>query len=307
MERDELIIRVYVWVCEEMKKVHQQLEQQNLRLRRGGFAPALTDEEAMTIELCGEMLRLGTDKGIFAYFQRHYQSWFPHLKDRPAWVRQCANLWRLKCQLHERLLQAAHAHEHLLQPVDTMPLPVCARARARRDRCFADVARLGFCAAKNLFYYGFKLGLRITSQGMIAHHALLEANTHDCRHLPALVEGHRGLAAVDKGFFDPACWRELAREGVHTVGRGPRQVDKHRPQELVLPAGEEAVCKRVRKKVESVAALLCSRFGIDRIRVHDLWHFEHRLLRKILAFNFLVWLNIQRGAKPLDLDALVGD
>jgi hypothetical protein len=48
---------------------------------------------------------------------------------------------------------------------------------------------------------------------------------------------------------------------------------------------------------------VCGRF--DRIRVHDLWHFEPRLLRKILAFDLFVDLSIERGFKPLDLHNFV--
>lgn len=310
MEQDELIIWVYLWVCEHLQAIKAPWPGQ--RLRRGGFDPALTDEEALTIELCGEMMRLRSDKAILSHFQRHYQDWFPQLRERTRFVRQCADLWRVKVQLQERLLRERFVQEHWIQPVDTMPLPVCAKVRRHRDRVFAGVARLGYCAAKDLYYYGFKLGLRVTEVGLIAHYELLEANPHDCRHLPALVEGaqnqpHQGLVPVDKGFFDPTGWRLLNRHGTHIVGHGPEPVDHHRPQELVLPEWLERFCAKARKQVEVVAALLCSRFAVERIRAHDQWHFEHRLLRKILAFNLLVVCNLQLHRPPLDLDGLVGD
>jgi hypothetical protein len=314
MEQDELIIWVYLWVCEQMEALRVTWPHQ--RARRGGFDPALSDEEALTIELCGEMFRLNSDKAIVAFFSTHYRGWFPHLRERTAFARQVANLWRVKEMLQGRLLRAHFVAEQPLQPVDTMPLPVCAKARSHRDRVFAGLARKGFCAAKDVFYYGFKLGLRVTEQGFIAHYALLEANTHDCRHLPALVEGLEEVAwnyatpilvPVDKGFFDPLGWRLLFEHGAHIVGKGPKRVDHHRPQELRLCSFVERFCARVRKQVEVVASLLCSRFHVDRIRVHDLWHFEHRLLRKILAFNLLVACNIDHQRHPLDLDGLVRD
>jgi hypothetical protein len=56
-------------------------------LAGAGFAPALSDEEAFTLELCGEMLRLHSDKAIYFHFKMHYQNWFPNLKDRPAFVK----------------------------------------------------------------------------------------------------------------------------------------------------------------------------------------------------------------------------
>jgi len=41
------------------------------------------------------------------------------------------------------------------------------------------------------------------------------------------------------------------------------------------------------------------------VRVHDLWHYQHRLIRKVLAHTVVVFLNLQMGRQPLDLDGLV--
>ena len=315
MEQDELIIWVYLWVCEAMEAFHHRCRAQGLRLRQRGFAPALSDEEALTIELCGEMFRLQTDKGVHAYFTQHYKTWFPNLPCRTTFTRQIANLWRVKQDLQRQLLAQQQAHLQRVQPVDTRPLPVCALSRRWRDRCFPGAAQVGYCAAQRTFYYGFKLGLRITTSGLITFQALFAAATNDSRHLPALVEGHQGLVPVDKGFFDPFGWRLLARTGLHIVGRGPKTTDHHRPQEMALDRPDKPepfqqlarACFKVRKLIECVGALLCQRFAIDRIRVHDLWHLENRVLRKILAHNLLLTLNIQLRRKPLDFDGLVRD
>jgi hypothetical protein len=64
-------------------------------------------------------------------------------------------------------------------------------------------------------------------------------------------------------------------------------------------------CAWVRKEVETVGAHLTERFALARIRVHDLWHFHHRLIRKVLAHTVGVFLNLQLGRPPLDLDGLV--
>jgi hypothetical protein len=49
MSREYFIIMVYVLVCENYQAVVGQQP-----LRRRGFPPALTDEEVITIEICGE-------------------------------------------------------------------------------------------------------------------------------------------------------------------------------------------------------------------------------------------------------------
>lgn len=88
MDRDEFIITIYCLVCE-----HYQVIKDTYPLRRGGFRPALSDEEVMTMALCGEYFTLATDKDLGADFRMHYCRFFPHLTDRTLFVRQAANLW----------------------------------------------------------------------------------------------------------------------------------------------------------------------------------------------------------------------
>ena len=63
--------------------------------------------------------------------------------------------------------------------------------------------------------------------------------------------------------------------------------------------------RRLRKRIETVGAPLTQRFAIDRLRVRDLWHFQHRLIRKILAHTVGVFFNLQLGHRPLDPDGLL--
>ena len=49
-----------------------------------------------------------------------------------------------------------------------------------RDRCFKPEADYGYCAAKALPYYGFKMGLRISRSGMIVPERYRIAHTRAC-------------------------------------------------------------------------------------------------------------------------------
>ena len=42
-----------------------------------------------------------------------------------------------------------------------------------------------------------------------------------------------------------------------------------------------------------------------RIRVRDRWHFQYRLIRKVLAHTVGVFLNLQLGRQPLDVDGIL--
>lgn len=303
MNRDDFIITVYCLVCDHYQ-VFAQRYCQHRTLRGGGFAPALTDEEVITIEICGEYFKLRTDQDLFDYFMDHYHHFFPRLHDRTRFVRQAAALWQVKSFIQQQLVRLSGAAQDPVQAIDTLPLPVCVRTRSSRDRCFTNEADYGYCAAKAMPYYGFKLGLRIARSGMITHYPLLAARPHDVKHLPTLVEGFSGLTPADKGFLDPYGHALLeAGQGVVVVAPA-RQKMRHAPASTV-PRWLRKACGKWRKKIETVGSQLTEHFGVARIRVHDLWHFQHRLIRKILAHTVAVFLNLQLGRPALDLDDLV--
>ncbi len=295
MDRDSFIITVYCLVVETFKTVKEKYP-----IRRGGFAPALTDEEVITIEICGEYFKLHTDKDLFDYFHSHYRNFFPNLRNRSSFARQAANLWQVKTIIWQLIVDRSGQQTHPVQVIDTLPLPVCTYTRSIRDRCFKLQADYGHCAAKKLDYYGFKLGLRVSATGMITHFPLLNARSHDVNHTNALVEGFAGLCPADKGFLDP--FRQplvYQRYGVKIATPVRKNMAEVHPQAL------RKFCSRIRKIVETVGSHLTERFAVGAIRVHDLWHFQHRLIRKVLSHTVMVFLNLQLKRDPLDLDGLV--
>ena len=108
MERDTFIIAVFCCIA-DLTPILLGTKP----LRKGGFSPQLTDAEVMTIEVCGEFLKLSTDKDIFHYFYSHYRHFFPQLTDRTLFVRQAANLWVIKQQLWQLLVRISGEVMHL--------------------------------------------------------------------------------------------------------------------------------------------------------------------------------------------------
>ena len=295
MDRDTFIITVYCLVVEHYDGVAALY-----RLRRGGFQPALTAQEVITLEICGEFFKLHKDRDLFAYFHQHYLHFFPKLHDRSRFARQAADLWQVKAAIQKRLVEVSQQALAPIQPIDTLPLPVCTYSRAQRDKCFKFQADYGHCAAKKLNYYGFKLGLRVTLAGMIIHYPLLAARPHDVNHTEALVEGFTGLVPADKGFIDPYRQQLVKqRYGVTLVATVRRNMKEQ------YPAAVTQACKRWRKVVETVGSHLTELFGIARTRAHDLWHYQGRIIRKVLAHTVGVFINLQMRRPSLDLDGLL--
>jgi hypothetical protein len=297
MDRDSFIITVYCLVTETYKALTSTQP-----LRQGGFGPELSDEEVITMEICGEYWKLNADTDLFDYFRAHYRHFFPRLKERTLFVRQGANLQHVKARLQQLLVKLSGQDRDCVQPIDTLPLPVCTYTRAGRDRCFYEQADYGYCAAKKLHYYGFKLGLRVSRSGMITAAPLLTARSHDVNHMGALIEGFSGVVPADKGFLCPFRQSLYAqRQGVEIVAAVRKNMTETKPHSLLKP------CRRWRKIIETVGSQLTERFAVARIRVRDLFHFQHRLIRKILAHTVAVFLNLMAGHEPLDLDGLVSE
>ena len=307
MNRDDFIIHVYCLVCEHYDLLLRELPH---GVRRGGFAPALSDCEAITIEVCGELMKMNDDVDLFTYFKTHYQAWFPHLRERSLFVRQCAGLWQVKAHIQRSLVACSGWADDPVQSVDTLPLPVCHKARRFVERCFQGQADDGYCSSKKEFYYGFKLGLRIARCGLITHYELLSARPHDVNSLETLVEGLNAppggtiLVPADKGFVDARRAALLKQRRGITLVTNPRQGAK-RKMKAEHPKPLLQACAHWRKLIETVNAHLTGRFDIARIRVRDLWHLQHRIIRKILAHTIAVCLNLMLGRKPLDISGLV--
>lgn len=63
--------------------------------------------------------------------------------------------------------------------IDSLPLPVCKRVRARRCKKVRGKAFCGYCAAKKEKFFGWRLHLICTPEGIPVNFALLEASHHD--------------------------------------------------------------------------------------------------------------------------------
>ena len=296
MDRDDFIIFVYCLVEEQYTAITN-----GKKLRKRGFPPKLSDAEVITIEICGEYFELHDDKAIFGYFRKHYSNWFPGLRERTVFVRQAANLLQIKTHIQRRLVQLSGQQHETCQIIDTAPLPVCEYVRSRRDRCGKLDADYGYCAAKDMHDYGFKLGLRTSRIGMITHFDLLPARPHDIQLLDDLLDGfQQGTILADKGFIDAHRQAILAQRNINLVAQTRKNMAA-----LDLPHAVRRQFRRWRKKIETVIAQLAGRFQIERIRARDLWHFQSRLVRKILAHTVCVFINLQLGRPPLDFSGLV--
>ncbi len=293
MELSDFVVTVFVEVDDFLNEFYPARS-----LRARGFLPRLTDSEVITMEIVGEYLGFSTDKAIYEYFKRHWRRYFPNIPDRTSFVRQCANLWKIKEKLFEYLTLS---HNRPIQIIDSMPLSVVKFERARRARLFRDKASYGKWFGQT--YFGFKLHFKITQEGVIKRFILTPANIHDIKLTEDLLEGDRGsFALADKGYRSKPLFEKLWNEERIYLHTSLRRIDK---RQSPLPRQTIRRFTGIRRLIETVAGQLEQQFFIKKVWARDMWHLLNRIIRKVLSHSFCAFLNMRLGRSPLSLKGLV--
>jgi hypothetical protein len=267
-------------------------------VRRRGPRPTLSDSEVITIELVGELWKLDTDQDLFRFFRRYHSREFPALArvSRTTFVRQAANVWRLKQLLQQRLAARLAAGDPVWL-VDSLPIDACQFARATYCARFAGQADHGYCHLRKRTFYGFRLHLRCSRDGVILGYQLAPARAGEKAVLPELGLPPGSVGIGDRNYWSPELRDRLAAAGVTLLA--PYYQKRRDPD----PAGS-ARLSAVRYRIETVNGQLAERYNIKRTWARDLWHLCHRLIRKVLSHTVAILLNLRAGHQPLQFDAM---
>lgn len=143
------------------------------------------------------------------YFQNHHERAVGILA-RLGYVRQ-VSISRFNRRLHQlkdwlyglvTLLGEIFSHEEAYV-IDSMPVPVCKRARASRCKKVRGKVFCGYCAAKKEKFFGWRLHLVCTPEGIPVAFDLLPASAHDLTAIHELTVALPDGASIfgDKAFL----------------------------------------------------------------------------------------------------------
>lgn len=251
MNLEDSIIELYLRLESAFREVLG-----DVRLRCRGFAPALTDVEALTLEIFGEWQGHHDDRAIYRYACNHWKGWFPALPTQQNFRRQCTNLRWVK--------QAILAH--LWPPgdisvIDGVPLPLCVFARARRCRRMREAAAYGHCAAKKMTFWGLKGYPLMRMDCTISAFWMMPANEDERGVLDEVIGKVKGLLLGDKGFQLKAHrQQELAENGLHLLVPARKNMAKTMSKEA------ESQLKNLRRLIETAIGQLCETYHLGRIK-----------------------------------------
>lgn len=294
MDLETLIVATYCLIDDALDTVLA-----GQRLRQRGPMPILADSEVLTMEVVGEFLGLDQDQALYDHFRRHHADLFPALLTvhRTTFVRQAANLWRIK----ERIWQVVLAHiphDPLVSLVDSLPVPVCRFARAYRCRLFGGEAAFGHDHVQRQTFYGFRIHVRCCHPGVIAAFSLAPANAADVAVLPEVVGETQGFVVGDRNYWSPDLTKELQAHGLALLA--PYRSTKRDPAPR-----RSRFLSRIRYRIETTFAQLVERYHLKRVWARDTWHLTSRVLRKVLSHTIAALLTASLGHPPLQLAHLL--
>jgi hypothetical protein len=170
--------------------------------------------------------------------------------------------------------------------IDSMPLPVCKRARAWRCGKVRGKAYCGYCAAKKEKFFGWRLHLICTPQGIPVAFELLPAAHHDLTaiHELTLTLPNGARLFGDKGY--------LSSPDAHSIFEaiGVRLVTARRKNMSPNTWADDYDLRLYRKQIETLYSQL-ERMGTQHLYSRTNPGFELKAFASIFALAFTNILN----------------
>jgi len=144
-----------------------------------------------------------------------------------------------------------------------------------------------------------KAHLLIDLRGVVVGVTVTAANVDERDAAYDILQAIAGLLLGDKGYIRPPFKADCEALGIDLQTPVRKNMQERRPRWWLK------LVKRLRKRIETVISQLEQRFGLATTRARDVWHLTNQVTRQLLAHTVGVWLNLQQGREPLELDGLV--
>jgi DDE family transposase len=274
-----------------------QAHGQALLAGKAGAKPLFADSEVITLALAQHWCGFAKEREWLRFIANNYHALFPQLLSQSEFNRRARNLCWLINALRRWVVEQMGAYEAEYRLIDSTPIQVRHWRRYGRTHLMLPEAALGYCAAKKETFYGYRLVVLTTLEGVITDWQLIPANADEREAALDLLETYRDRTIFgDKGFLDQlrqALLAELTGNQLLTPKRANQQ-------EQNSPAWD-ALMNRLRRLIETAFSQGKDCFGLEKPRARTLWGLLSRLITKLTAMTIAAWANGEQGRSPLTL------
>ena len=244
MDWQERLIGLYLYICEHYK-THLWVHAQRLS---NNSHPKFSDEEVLTLYLFGMMQNHTTIKAIYTYTKDHLSDWFPDLPTYQGYMQRLNTLAPTFCPLVEQIVADCPILDCFSDTylVDSFPCVIANAKRSGKARVARQIASKGWCASKNMWYYGVKVHIvaKQAHKGLPKpdYISLTGAADHDLSALrPLLPYLHHGTVYGDKIYANQTL-RDTLYERQNLSFYTP--IKKKKGQDI-MPAADQVLSRTV--------------------------------------------------------------
>lgn len=210
--------------------------------------PAFSDSEILTLLLAMDYFPYPGEQQFLGFMRANYLSLFPKLLEQSQFNRRARRLEGLLEELRRSWVQQMGAHFEQTLLLDTKPIPVVGYKRSKRQSDFEGSASYGWCASRKLHYFGYKLVVVSTLNGVPLVYALVPANTDERAAAEAVLGEIHGCDILgDKGFIGGDWQQEIYRTTGNRVFT-PTRVNQHQQ----IPPAFSRLLGHFRERIEGV-------------------------------------------------------
>jgi Transposase DDE domain len=263
-----------------------------------GIAPLLSDAELVTLAMMQAMLGFTSEAKWLRHARAHLRHLFPYLPQQPGYNKRLRKAVGLMRSIYRILATDTSVWSDDVWVVDSTPVE-CGRSRETVKRSdLAGWAEYGYCASHSRFFWGLRLHLVCTLQGLPVAFALTGAKADERETLldllaaePDILHNRPGQTLIgDKNYFGGPFERELADQGAQLL-RPTRKGERERPGTYLF--------KPLRQVIESINETFKGQLDLERHRGRTPNGVIARVMQRILALTAAIWHNDHAGQDVL--------
>ena len=255
-----------------------------------GIGPKLSDAELVTLAVMQALLGFTSGARWLRHARAHLRHLFPYLPQQPGYDKRLRAAASMIGHCIRVLAADTSVWADDVWVVDSTPVE-CGRSRetARRSD-LAGWAEYGYCASHSRYFWGLRLHLVCTLQGLPVAFALAGAKADERDVLqgmlaagPGLVTARPGQTLIgDKNYYGHDFEAVIAAAGIRLL----RPARKGGP-----PRASAHLSRPLRQIIESVNDTFKGQLDLEQHGGHTPGGVTVRVLQRILALTAAIWHN----------------
>lgn len=267
-----------------------------------GAKPLFADSEVLTLSVAQHWLGFSADneREFLRFIRNNHLCLFPRLVCQSQFNRRTRNLCWILNRMRRDIVEQMGLLGADYRLIDGTPIHVRHWRRygnQGKGHLLLPEAALGHCAAKKETFYGYRLVLLTTIDGIPTDWGLVSANTDERDGALDILWDYQNITALgDKGFLDAERQLQLLEErGILLL------TPKRCNQKDANPEGWDRFLNRLRRVIETTFSQAKGRFGLEKPCARSVWGVLSRLIAKMTGLTIAACQNKKNGKPPLEL------